>query len=238
MGVDHQLFHSIVHFPVIVPDLLTASFSDPIDAGFQIDTYGAVLAGNKGTEFLGTGFIRIDSNMPARDFISCVGRFREVSQALLLVQPLVNSSFSVLHGNSVEAQLHGPIGVLGGRFHNEILSGGKIGNADDSGFVRGKGRTGNLRTVLFDDELPTVQVVAGVGRLSDFQCAVLGVGETYGSRLTGHYRDCSHAGIADPIGIAGSQFLGVQGSGLQAGYGHGTVAAGCKGRTGDGIGAG
>ena len=81
-------------------------------------------------------------------------------------------------------------------------------------------------------------MVAGVGRLSDFQCAVLGVGETYGSRLTGHYRDCFHAGIADPIGITGNQLLGVQSSGLQAGYGHGAIIAGCKGRTGDGIGAG
>ena len=238
MGADQQLLHGIVHFPVVIPDLLAASFSDPIGAGFQIDTSGAVLAGNESTEFLGAGFIRIDSNMPAGDFISCVGRFREVSQALLFVQPLVNGGFSVLHSNGVEAQLHRPIGVLGGRFHNEIFSGGKIGNADDSGFVRGKGRAGNFCAVLFNDKLPTVQVIAGVGGLSDFQCAVLCVGEAHRSRLTGYYGHGFHAGIADPIGITGNQLLGVQSSGLQAGYGHGAIAAGCKGRTGDRIGAG
>ena len=72
MGTDHQLLHGIIHLPEIVPDLLTAGFLDPIGAGFQIDTYGAVLAGNEGTEFLGAGFIRIDSNMPAGNLVTCV----------------------------------------------------------------------------------------------------------------------------------------------------------------------
>ena len=116
MGSDHQLLHGIVHFPVIVPDLLTAGFLDPIGAGFQIDTYGAILAGNEGTEFLGTGFIRIDSNMPAGNLVARVGGFREVAQTLLLVQPPVNGGFSVLHSNGVVAQFRSPIGIVGGRF--------------------------------------------------------------------------------------------------------------------------
>ena len=238
MGADHQLFHGIIHFPVIVPDLLTAGFLGPVGAGFQIDTYGAVLAGNKGTEFLGAGFIRIDSNMPAGNLVTRVGGLGKVTQALLLVQPPVNGGFSVLHGNGVVAQLPRPIGVLGGRFHNEILSGNQVGNVDAPRCVCGKGRAWDFCAVLFDDELPTVQVIAGVGGLSDFQCAVLCVGKAHRSRLTGYYGHGFHAGIADPIGITGNQLLGVQSSGLQAGYGHGAITAGCKGRTGDGIGAG
>ena len=209
MGVDHQLFHGIIHFPVIVPDLLTAGFLDPVGAGFQIDTHGAVLAGNEGTEFLGAGFIRIDSNMPAGNLVTRVGGLGKVAQALLLVQPLVNGGFSVLHSNGVVAQLPRPIGVLGGGFQDKVFSGGQIGNADNAGFIRGKGRAGDFRAVLFDDELPAVQVVAGVGGLSDFQCAVLCVGEAHRSRLTGYYGHGFHAGIADPIGITGNQLLGV-----------------------------
>ena len=214
MGADHQLLHGIVHFPVIVPHVLTAGFLDPIGSGFQIDASGSVLTGNESMEFLSAGFVRIDSNMPAGDLVSRVGGLGKAAQALLFVQPLVNGGFPILHGDGVEAQLHRPIGVFGGGFQDKVFSGGQIGNADDAGFIRGKGRAGDFRAVFLDDELPTVQVIAGVGGLSDFQYAVLGVGETYGSRLTGHYRDCSHAGIAYPIRIAGSQLLGVQNSGL------------------------
>lgn len=46
-----------------------------------------------------------------------------------------------------------------------------IGNADDAGFIRGKGRAGNFLAVLFHDEFPAIQMVAGVSGLPDFQRA-------------------------------------------------------------------
>ena len=223
MGTDHQLLHGIVHFPVVVPNLLTASFLGPVGAGFQIDTYGAVLAGNKGTEFLGAGFIRIDSNMPAGNLVTRVGGLGKVTQALLLVQPLINGVFSVLHSNGVEAQLHRPIGVLGWRFHNEILSGDQVGNVDAPRRVCGKGRAGDFRTILFDDELPAAQVVASVGRLSDFQGTdgQLVIEVDAGGSAVGdaeHLWILSGTGVARGNGTVGMpQFLDVVGSGIQPG---------------------
>ena len=171
MGADHQLLHGIVHFPVIVPHVLTAGFLDPIGSGFQIDTNGAVLTGNESMEFLSAGFVCIDGDMPAGNFVSRVGGLGEAAQTLLLVQPLVNGGFPVLHGDGVVSQFHSPIGIVSGRFQNDILSGSQIGNADDAGFIRGKGRAGNFLAVLFHDEFPAIQMVAGVSGLPDFQRA-------------------------------------------------------------------
>ena len=223
MGVDHQLFHGVVHFPVVVPDLLASGFLDPIGAGFQIDTYCAVLAGNEGTEFLGTGFIRIDSNMPAGNLVTRVGGLGKVAQALLLVQPLVNGGFSVLHSYGVVAQFPRPIGILGGRLHNEVLSGNQVGNVDAPRCVCGKGRAWDFCAVLFDDELPAVQVVAGVGGLSDFQGTdgQLVIEADAGGSAVG---DTDHLWILPRTGVAGGngtvgmpQLLDVVGSGIQPG---------------------
>ena len=202
MGADHQLLHGIVHFPIIVPHILTAGFLDPIGSGFQIDASGSVLTGNESMELLSAGFVRIDGDMPAGDFVSCIGRFREAAQTLLFVQPLVNGGFPILHGDGVVAQFRSPIGIVGGRFQNDILSGSQIGNTDDAGFIRGKGGIGNFRAVLLYDELPAAQMIARIGGLPDFQRAygqLVVKADSCGSTV-GH---CDFLRIVFGTGVAG-----------------------------------
>lgn len=73
---------------------------------------------------------------------------------------------------------------------------------------------------------------------ADLQSAVLSIGKAHRRGLTGSHGHFLNTGIADPVGVAAGQLLGVIGSRLQTGHRYSPVAAGGKGRAGNGLGTG
>ena len=100
--------------------MFVAGFLRPIGAGVKVVARLTVRIGNKGADFLGAGFIRIDSDVPTLHGLPGIGLFVKPSQALLLVEPCVHGGFTSFYGHIMEAQLCQPVIVLSGQLYNRV----------------------------------------------------------------------------------------------------------------------
>ena len=210
MGANDELLYRAVHFPIVIPDFLAAGFFYPIRSGFQINTGCAILTGYQRIYLFAAGFIFENCNVPAGDFVAGIGRFHKASQAGFQVVPCVHCGFSNLHSRGMEPELHGPVRIICGRLGYQVFTGSQIWNDNDTRFICGKRRSGNFCTGRgLDREPPSVQMIACIGGLADFQCALQRVGKGNRRCLTSSHRNRFHAGITDPIAIIRRQFHGV-----------------------------
>lgn len=110
MWLDLKSLDGFIHHPVFVlkPPMLVAGFLRPIDTGIEIVTSPTFLVGDKGADFLGAGFIRIHSDVPALHRLAGIGLFVEPSQPLFLIEPGIHGGFTGFYCYIMGAKLRKP----------------------------------------------------------------------------------------------------------------------------------
>ena len=130
---------AFIHHPILVlkTTILVAGLLGPIDTGVHIVSGTAIFVGDAGVQFLGTGFVCVNGDVPAFYGFARIGLFVEPAQALLPVEPFVYHILTAHNGYIMEAKFTVPVNVIGGQFQNGIPSGRKIIAVSNAGLIGG-----------------------------------------------------------------------------------------------------